>query len=565
MKRKIGLLSLTLALALLLAGCGGGNADKGTPVEPTPETVDTPEPEPEPAFRPVIGLTPDADFHYDENLEAVVNRMETELAGVDELTRETYPGLADALDRLRENALSTAREAFQERESAVAEIIADGGAGYELYGEMRHLIRRADAQVVSVVNAWSEYAGGVHESYGYAVSNFDAATGAEITLESLLTAEGKLTLNSRLGEELDALYPDLAPGYMIADYLTDDYAFSVEPDGVTFWFNPYEIASFADGLLTVKLYFDRDADILNGAYKGEDEAWFVEIGNEIPYRFASSGGTPRKAEFWKIDSMDGYDWYSGFGFEFDGPEGSDRWLERPVVISDESPWTAPEGRIMALSNTGFFDANAYYAHIPEGDYMVVTLSMEDDCQGVMVYDANGSLVNGLDLTGPDGFEYPEPPENYEDVDDWSLYDSYRISPTDPYKMRLTKRLDLFGTWSADGVYSLTADGVQPVDELLYMSGEYALTLKQDLTVTRMAADNWLVSMDETFTLPSGTVVYVRATDGDGTAYFNAPEPPAEYDGSAEFIFALSYDDDEWPRTVNGVDENDIFDGLLYAG
>ncbi|MBQ6206499.1 MAG: DUF3298 domain-containing protein, partial [Oscillospiraceae bacterium] len=462
MKRKIGLLSLTLALALLLAGCGGGNADKGTPVEPTPETVDTPEPEPEPAFRPVIGLTPDADFHYDENLEAVVNRMETELAGVDELTRETYPGLADALDRLRENALSTAREAFQERESAVAEIIADGGAGYELYGEMRHLIRRADAQVVSVVNAWSEYAGGVHESYGYAVSNFDAATGAEITLESLLTAEGKLTLNSRLGEELDALYPDLAPGYMIADYLTDDYAFSVEPDGVTFWFNPYEIASFADGLLTVKLYFDRDADILNGAYKGEDEAWFVEIGNEIPYRFASSGGTPRKAEFWKIDSMDGYDWYSGFGFEFDGPEGSDRWLERPVVISDESPWTAPEGRIMALSNTGFFDANAYYAHIPEGDYMVVTLSMEDDCQGVMVYDANGSLVNGLDLTGPDGFEYPEPPENYEDVDDWSLYDSYRISPTDPYKMRLTKRLDLFGTWSADGVYSLTADGVQPV-------------------------------------------------------------------------------------------------------
>ena len=563
MKRKIGLLSLTLALALLLAGCGGGTVDKGTPVEPTPEVIDTPEPEP--AFRPVVGLTPDADFHYDENLEATVNRMETELAGVDERTREAYPGLADALDRLRENALSTAREAFQEREAMVEEIIADGGVGYELYGEMRHLIRRADAQAVSVVNAWSEYAGGVHESYGYAVSNFDTATGAEIALESLLTEEGKLTLNSRLGEELDALYPDIAPGYMIADYLTDDYAFSVEPDGVTFWFNPYEIASYADGLLTVKLYFDRDADILNDAYKGQDEAWFVEIGNEIPYRFASNDGTPRKAEFWEIQNFDYPDWMDGFGLEFDGPESSDRWMDRPTVLSDESPWTAPEGRIMALGDAGFFDANAYYAHIPEGDYMVVTLSMEDDCDGVMVYDANGSLAHALELAGPSGFQYPEPPENWEDVDDWSLYPSYRFALTDPYKMPLSKRMDLFGTWSANGDYRLTADGVQPMGGLLYMSREYALTLKQDLTVTRMASDDWLVSMDEEFTLPSGTVVYVRATDETGTAYFSAPEPPQEYKGSGEFIFALSYDNDSWPRTVNGVDENDLFDGLLYAG
>ena len=558
----VGLLSAALALSLI--GCGGGgNVEKGRLVEPEPETeaeLETPV-----DFRPVIGLTFDSDFHYDETLGINVNRMETELAGVDAATREAYPELAAALDRVRGDAVATEREAFQEREAMPEEILGDEDAvSFELYGEMRSLIRRADAQAVSFVNAWSEYAGGVHESYGYAAYNFDTSTGAEITLESVLTDAGKASLNACLGAELDALYPDIAPGYMLVDYQPDDYAFTIEPDGVTFWFNPYQIASFADGLLTVKLYFDRDADVLNDAYKGTSEAWFVELGDGIPYRFADNDGTPRNMEFWEILSPDNPGWRDGFAMEFDAPGGANRWIDRPTLINWEEEWTSPEGRRIVLDDTGFFDARAYYAHIPEGDYVLVTLTLENDYHGTVAYGADGALVNELEFMRPAVFYYPEPPEN---SDDWSLYDAYHTSLTDPYEMPLVVHEDIFGTWEANGLFRLTREGLQPIGNLLYASRPYELTLNQNLTVTRMAADDWFMSMEEEYELPEGTAVELVGASGD-TAFFLVPEPPQGFKQNTDFIFTLSCDTDGWPHTVNGMDglkEWEIFDGLIYAG
>ena len=569
---RAGLLPALLALALL-AGCGGapgGDVSKSQPDPDATEITDAPEIEEIPvAFRPVIGLTTDMDYHYDDDLHTLVNRMETQLPGVDADTRESYPELAAALDNFRENLLDTAREGYQEREDMLPEFIELGGNGgyYEMYGDMRCLIRRADAQAVSVVNAWSEYAGGTHGSYGYAVSNFDTSTGAEITLESLLTPEGALTLNSRLGEELNAVYPDLAPGNMIADYLTDDYTFSLEPDGVTFWFNPNEIASFADGLLTVKLYFNRDADMLNDAYASADEMWFVEIGESVPYRYAAANQETGSVETWTLGSLedDSYsDWSHGFGLEFDAPDGFDRWEERPYVMDTDNPPTLPEGRVIALDNTTFFDYRTFYAHTPFGDYLIVILDMEDDNHDILVYSSSGELVQRLYRTAPETFFYPELPEEETDFD-WDDYTLYHSSVTNPDDTRLCTHSDLFGTWNPGGSYRFTDNGFRLQDNLLYGSG-FTLTLKQDLTVTRCEPDEWTVTTDKEITIPAGTQVDTVAVNPEQTtAWFRVPNPTPLTGDDREFIFTLSYDNDEWPRTVNGIEEDALFDGLQYAG
>ncbi|MBQ9492963.1 MAG: DUF3298 domain-containing protein [Oscillibacter sp.] len=557
-----GLLSATLTLSVILSGCGGGpDVSKSPDIEPAPEVVDTPEPA-APAVRPVLGLTLNTDYHYDEGLGMVVNSMETYLPGADAATREEYPELCAALDRFRETALANAREAYQDREA----MLPPEDPGQAFGGEVRSLIRRADARVVSIVNYWWDYSGGAHMSYGYGAANFDTATGAEITLGDILTEEGKLTINSRIGQELNTVYASLSPGGMVADYLLDDYTFSLEPDGVTFWFNPYEIASYADGLLTVKLYFDRDADLLRDAYKGDYDAWFVEIGTEAPYRFAAADGNAfRTVEAWEIEEPDYPDWYSAFALEFDAPQGSERWADRPAAEDLDTDWAAPEGRNIVLDNTGFFDGNYYYAHLPEGDYVIVDLSMEDDSNGIIMYGADGASVGTMEMTRLGYFSYPEPPEDSSTVDDWSLYVFYNAVPTDPYNVPLYTRMDLFGTWSASGTYRLTPAGFRLMGDLLYQTGEYVLTLQQDLTVTRRAADNWTVSMEEDVTLPAGTEAEVAATDGNGTVFFRATNPPEEL--STDLIFALKYDDgpEEWSRNVGGVPEDELFDGLLYAG
>ena len=564
------LLSAVLTVSVLLSACGGGSTTTQTPDKSlSPEVTDAPEEVetlPLAGVRPVLGLTYDVDYHYDEDREAIVNSMEAELPGVDAATRTQHPELADALDKFRDTALASAKAAYQEREAALPDIMDAGDAVQALGGEVHSMIRRADAKAVSVLNYWRDYSGGAHESYGYGAANFDTASGAEITLDDLLTDEGKLTINARLGQELDAFYTEIALGYMLADYLLDDYTFSLEPDGVTFWFNPYEIASYADGVLSAKLYFDRDTDMLKPDYKGQDEAWFVEIGTETPYRFAS-GDAFRTVEAWSVILKDYSDWYSGFGIEFDAPEDSGRWAERITLEDEETDWMAPEGRNIILDRTGYFSATFYYAHIPAGDYVLASLSMEDDGSEIIVYRADGTLAQTLNMTSPTAFTYPELPENTDDID-WSDYDSYRRALTDPYDTPLSTRFDLFGTWTGSGAYCLTADGFQLISmwDLLYITGEYVLTLNQDLTVTRRASDYWPLSMEEDFTLPAGTKVQLMAADTSQSAYFRVLESSAEFTKNVDFIFALCYNNpDEWPRTINGVEEYVIFDGLSYAG
>lgn len=563
------LLSAALTVSVMLSACGSGSTTTQSPDKSlSPEVTDAPEPlettdAPEPvevAPRPVLGLTYDSDYHYDEDRREVVNSMEVRLPGVDTATRTEYPALADALDRFRETALSNAKAAYQEREAALPDIDAVQALG----GKVQSMVHRADAKAVSIVNYWWDYSGGAHASYGYGAANFDTATGAEITLDDLLTDEGKLTINARLGQELDALYTELAPGDMIADYLLDDYTFSLEPDGVTFWFNPYEIASYADGALTAKLYFDRDADILQSAYKGQDEAWFVEIGTETPYRFAS-GDAFRSVEAWNITQPEYPDWYSGFGVEFDAPEGSDRWADRITSADETTDWISPDGRKVVLDRTGFFEADFYYAHIPAGDYVVADLAMEDDGSEIIVYRADGAPVQTMEMTSPTAFTYPEPPANTTEIN-WENYHGYALSLTDPENTPLSTRFDLFGTWHGTAMYQLTPDGFQLMQDLLYNPGEYVLTLKQDLTVTRHAADYWPLSMEEDFTLPAGTKVQLMAADTSNAVYFRVLESSAEFTQNIDFIFALTYDpSDDWSRTVNGVEELELFDGLMYAG
>ena len=118
------------------------------------------------------------------------------------------------------------------------------------------------------------------------------------------------------------------------------------------------------------------------------------------------------------------------------------------------------------------------------------------------------------------------------------------------------------------MYQLTPDGFQLIStwDLLYNPGEYVLTLKQDLPVTRHASDYWPLSMEEDFTLPAGTKVQLMAADTSQSAYFRVLESSAEFTKNIDFIFALTYDpSDDWSRTVNGVEESEIFDGLMYAG
>lgn len=119
-------------------------------------------------------------------------------------------------------------------------------------------IRRADSNVVSLINSFASYSGGVHGMYGWLGVNFNSKTGARLKISDVCTDADRLqkVIVKQLYADYDSRAFDNVEDKVTTMIAQDKINFLVEPRGVTFIFNPYEIAPYASGLLTATIFFD---------------------------------------------------------------------------------------------------------------------------------------------------------------------------------------------------------------------------------------------------------------------------------------------------------------------
>ena len=66
------------------------------------------------------------------------------------------------------------------------------------------------------------------------------------------------------------------------EYIVEEKAsWSLDNDGVTFYFNPYAIAPYAAGILTAKVYFDFDKSIFKEKYRQQPMAFVTNFDGDI--------------------------------------------------------------------------------------------------------------------------------------------------------------------------------------------------------------------------------------------------------------------------------------------
>lgn len=131
-------------------------------------------------------------------------------------------------------------------------------------------VRRADARAVSVLGTYSQYTGGVHGDYGVKGENFDGATGAKLSFGDVCRDPQKF---------IDILEQKLVQEYPDASFFGKEEFFgkarendgqklnwTLENDGVAVWFSPYELTSYADGVLMVKVPFFGNQEMFNDYY-----------------------------------------------------------------------------------------------------------------------------------------------------------------------------------------------------------------------------------------------------------------------------------------------------------
>lgn len=122
-------------------------------------------------------------------------------------------------------------------------------AKYELISQFDSVYTGSD--IVSARLVVSEYTGGAHPNTNVWGLNYDAKTGAALSLSDALALTG-LTLQQVAASSKQQLAKSLGGEFIFpegADASIDDYsAFVVSKDAVTFYFQPYQVAAYAAGI-----------------------------------------------------------------------------------------------------------------------------------------------------------------------------------------------------------------------------------------------------------------------------------------------------------------------------
>ena len=162
-------------------------------------------------------------------------------------------------------------------------------------------VRRADSLVVSLLEFGSSYMGGAHGMYGFTGKTFDTYTGKEMQLTDVFTSPTAMT--NAIKQQLMFDYPKASfqgnngasMREMVDQLAKEGHLFwTMDPRGVTFYFNPYILGSYAEGVFTTTLLYSERPDIFKhdqytqAISRRGPKAYCMEIPSYLPVRLSDS-------------------------------------------------------------------------------------------------------------------------------------------------------------------------------------------------------------------------------------------------------------------------------------
>jgi len=162
-------------------------------------------------------------------------------------------------------------------------------------------VRRADSLVVSLLEFSSSYMGGAHGMYGFTGKTFDTYTGKEMQLTDVFTSQTAMT--DAIKQQLMFDYPKASfqesngasMRNMVDQLAKEGHLFwTMDPRGVTFYFNPYILGSYAEGIFTTTLLYSERPEIFKHDQYTQAITWrgphsyCMEIPTYLPVRLSDS-------------------------------------------------------------------------------------------------------------------------------------------------------------------------------------------------------------------------------------------------------------------------------------
>ncbi len=466
--------------------------------------------------------------------------------------KDTYPKMEKVLN----NSLPTEKsmkEELQNLEDSAKEESESMGYDMVFYDVQHSYIRRSDDKIFSYISSSSTFSGGAHGYYGFGGYNYNINTGEEIEFDDVVKDDA--LLKKELVKRLEREYPDIdffdSGDDIFANYDGTEqgyeFNFVLEPYGVTFIFNPYEIAAYAYGVQFITIGYDEVPGLFDDSFSESKGSYCQAFEPYLPFLVTDKDGNTTKVNVSEeLDYMD--DTYTDsylkkITFEIDGEQYSD----------DECAAIYSYGR------------EYYLVHMEDGSNFVYCVSLHDnDWHEISVYEIedNGEVSFIDDMEG----------EFYK-TSDWDNEDDkwiYSPAIIDPAHFEVINRCNVLSTYSTVREYHIGEDGMPNEEQDYYTSiSEMVITSAMDLELTYLGTTEEtgldapeVDGTGEKRTVPEGTDFLLWRTDG--STYVDAI---VEKDGEKEvYRIEFTKDPETFEERINGdIDAYDAFVALYYAG
>lgn len=225
--------------------------------------------------------TPSALGGFSRQIHQDVDMTKTD-AGEKELFRQNFSGLVmeksleEAYPELSRTITEMNRMEWEQAKRLRSELMAEAKEFNSRHSQYFYTfaysydvtMRRADTFAVSFLQGKYIFTGGPHGNYDYHGVNLSTRTGRKIEFSDVFADTEKLSdvIIERLKERHpEDLYPDFEK--TIREFAAkNEFNWTLDPRGVTFYFNTYEVAPYACGLLTVSILFDEYPELFHPAY-----------------------------------------------------------------------------------------------------------------------------------------------------------------------------------------------------------------------------------------------------------------------------------------------------------
>ncbi|MBQ6019186.1 MAG: DUF3298 domain-containing protein, partial [Clostridia bacterium] len=285
MKRKSVCWFLCFALCFCFASCQRTRRqEEGAPPAPADEArlgTDS-------SVTPLgVCVFSESEQKRSKSFHKVIARLAYPVVGLAEEDAARYPALAQALNGLNGQIAGSAKARYAAvAEAAAADIGAAPDSFTEYESTTRLFVRRADTRILSLLYESYTFAGGGDGSRIWSAISFDAASGRELSLAGLVPDIS--ALSSVVRELLLKHYPK-TKFYELAELDSrfgegdGDFCWLADDAGLTFVFNPNDIAPAADGSIAVTVPYGALSGAVSAEYAALPGASAVALPPELPY------------------------------------------------------------------------------------------------------------------------------------------------------------------------------------------------------------------------------------------------------------------------------------------